>query len=317
MNNNSLLREPDWSLWRSFEAVVAEGSLSAAARKVNLSQPTLGRHIDALERDLGVTLFDRTLNGFKPTEAALKLYEPVKTAQQALANARNIAEGQNEQLSGTVRITASQVFMHYSLPKMLKTIRHDYPAIALEFVPTDTAENLLLREADIAIRMFRPTQLDLITKHIGEIPIVFCAHEDYLRQRGTPQHLKQLFDHDLIGLDRSDLIIRTARDMALFADRSQRQLQRTDFVLRSDSQTMMWEMLRAGLGIGFAQISLVAQTPGMMQILPDVSLPPLPIWLTTHRELFTSRRIRVIYDALATQLGTHVALAHKLSVQQN
>lgn len=310
-------REPDWSLWRSFEAVVSEGSLSAAARKVSLSQPTLGRHIDALESDLGITLFERTLNGLKPTEAALKLYEPVRNAQRALASARNIAEGQSEELSGTVRITASQVFMHYSMPKILKYVRADYPAIELEFVPTDTAENLLMREADIAIRMFRPTQLDLVTKHIGDIPMVFCAHQDYLDARGTPQSVEELFAHDLIGLDRSDLILRAAREMPAFAKPRNRPLQRRDFVMRSDSQTLLWELVKAGLGIGFAQITLVDQTPSMVRFLPEVPIPSLPIWLTTHRELFTSRRIRVIYDALAELLGAHIATANKLSASAN
>jgi DNA-binding transcriptional LysR family regulator len=291
---------PDWSLWRSFGAVVEAGSLSAAARRLGLSQPTLGRHIEALEADLGVTLFERTLSGFRATDTALRLYEPVAVAERALSEAALMAEGANAGLGGTVRVTASEIISHYVLPPMLRAIRDAHPAVALELVPSDSAENLLLREADIAVRMFRPTQLDLVTRKLGALPIVCCAHRDYLSRRGTPQNPGELRDHDLIGLDTSDLIIAGARAMGF-------ELARGDFILRSDSQTALWELLRAGLGIGFAQRRLVADTPGMVRILPDLLVPPLEVWLTTHRELFTSRRIRAIYDALAAAFLGYLA----------
>lgn len=294
--------EPDWSLWRSFAAVVAEGSLSAAARVLGLSQPTLGRHIEALEQALGVGLFERSLRGLQPTEAGLRLYEPVKAAQAALGEACAVAEGQSAQMTGSVRITASAVFSHYVLPGLLTGVRVAHPDLALEIVPTDSAENLLMREADIAIRMFRPTQLDLITRHIGDLPICACAHESYLARRGRPTTLNEVAAHDLVGMDRSDLIIRGARIMGY-------ELTRNDFALRTDSQTLGWELLKAGLGVGFAQENLVQTTPGMVALLPEVQIPPLEVWLTTHRELFTSRRIRVIYDALGEALRQYLAAA--------
>jgi DNA-binding transcriptional LysR family regulator len=289
----------DWSLWRSFAAVVADGSLSAAARKLGLSQPTLGRHVEALEQALGVSLFERTLGGLKPTETALRLYEPVAEAQRALAEAAIMAEGAHGDLSGTVRLTASTVVSNYVLPALLVPIRKEFPAIALEIAPSDSAENLLMREADIAIRMFRPTQLDLVTRKLGVLPIRCCAHESYLKRRGTPQELADLYEHDLIGLDRSDLIIQGARLNGFT-------LTRDNFMLRSDMQTHLWELVKAGLGISFAQVSLIEQAPGMRAILPQLQVPPLEVWLTTHRELFTSRRIRVIYDRLAEGLGSYL-----------
>lgn len=292
--------EPDWSLWRSFEAVVSTRSLSGAARRLGLSQPTLGRHIEALETQLGINLFERSMRGLTPTDAALRLYGPVVEARNALAEARNMAEGQSLDLKGAVRITASTVISHYALPPMLAKMRERYPEIALEIVPSDSAENLLLREADIAIRMFRPTQLDLITKHLGDIPLVCCAHKDYLARKGTPETIQDLYTHDLIGGDRSELILIAARELG-FA------LNRTDFIVRTDSQTLYWEAVKAGIGIGFAQESLVHMTPGLTPLLPGLALPPLPIWLTTHRELFTSRRIRAIYDVLAEELAHYTA----------
>jgi DNA-binding transcriptional LysR family regulator len=293
-------RTPDWSLWRSFGAVVEAGSLSAAARKLGLSQPTLGRHIETLEHDLGIALFERTLQGLKPTDTALRLYEPVAGAERALSEAVLMAEGSSAALGGTVRITASEVISHYVLPPMLRTLRDKQPAVAIELVPSDSAENLLLREADIAVRMFRPTQLELITRKLGTIPMVCCAHESYLARRAAPQRLEDLLEHDLIGLDRSDLIISAARGMGI-------ELSRSNFSIRTDSQTAIWELLKAGLGIGFGQGRIVGDTPGMVALLPGVAFPPLEVWLTTHRELFTSRRIRVIYDELAGQLSAYLS----------
>ena len=293
-------REPDWALWRSFAAVIAEGSLSGAARALGISQPTVGRHVDALEADLGLTLFERSLGGLKPNEAALRLYEPVGRAQAALAEASILAEGAQDDAGGTVRITASAMISNYVLPEILVGVRANHPRIAIETVPSDSAENLLMREADIAIRMFRPTQLELVTRHLGDIRIVPAAHERYLARRGRPGTLADLWRHDVLGFDRSDAIVQHARTLG-FA------LGRDTFVIRSDDQPHLWELLKAGLGIGFGQENLVARTPGLVALPIEIGIPPLPIWLTTHRELFTSHRIRAIYDGVAAGLGAYIA----------
>lgn len=291
---------PDWALWRSFAAVIEHGSLSAAARVLGLSQPTLGRHIEALEEALQTKLFDRHLKGLAPNEAALRMFEQVQAAKQALTEAELMAEGTTTELAGTVRITASTVMSHYILPRLIRQLRDDFPAIQIEIVPSDSPENLLLRESDIAIRMFRPTQLELVTKKIAETPVSATAHADYLAGRGTPQNATELFSHDLIGFDRSDLLISAAKQMGF-------ELSRPDFALRTDSQTLMFELIKSGLGIGFAQDILIRETPGLTLILPELKIPPLEIWLTTHRELFTSARIRAIYDRLAELLRIRFA----------
>jgi len=292
-------REPDWALWRSFAAVLTQGSLSAAARQLGLSQPTIGRHVETLEAQLGVTLFERALNGLRPTPLALRLYEPVRQAQAALTQAVMAAEGAQEDEAGTVRITASTMISNYVLPDILVAIRQLHPHIALEIVPSDSAENLLMREADIALRMFRPTQLELVTRHLGDIALVPLAHRDYLARRGRPETLEALWSHDLLGFDRSDAIIQHAGKLG-------HTLTRADFPLRSDDQTLLWELLKAGLGIAFGQANLARRTPGLVILPIPVDIAPLPLWLTTHRELFTSHRIRVIYDALAQGLLAYI-----------
>jgi len=304
--NSLASAEPDWALWRSFAAVVADGSLSAAARRIGYSQPTLGRHIETLEQQLGLTLFDRTLQGLKPTETALRLYQSVAAAEAKLAEAALVAEGSTGGIEGTVRITASTVVSHYILPALLRPIRDELPAIAIEIVPSDSIENLLLRESDIAIRMFRPTQLELIAKKLGELPVVATAHASYLGAHGTPQTADELVAHTLIGFDRSDLLINAARELGF-------SLKRSDFALRTDSQTGAWELLKAGLGLGFAQLGMVTDTPGMRALLPSLKIPPLEVWLTTHRELFLSPRIRAIYDRLAAGLSAYIARTGRAS----
>jgi DNA-binding transcriptional LysR family regulator len=299
VSHSKMNREPDWALWRSFAAVIDNGSLSAAARALGISQPTVGRHIETLEADLGLPLFERSLAGLKPNAAALRLYEPVLRAQTSLAEAAIIAEGAQNDLGGTVRITASAIISNYVLPALLVPIRLRYPRIAIETVPSDSEENLLMREADIAIRMFRPTQLELVTRQLGELPIIVTAHEDYLARRGRPTQMAELYGHDLIGLDRSTLILAHAQRIGL-------PVTRDNFALRSDDQCHLWELIKAGLGIGFAQSGLVHDTPGMVALPIDLAIPALPVWLTTHRELFTSHRIRAIYDALADGLTAYM-----------
>jgi len=292
-------REPDWALWRSFAAVIVEGSLSGAARKLGLSQPTVGRHIETLEADLGLALFERSLSGLKPNAAARRLHEPVARAQAALAEAGILAAGAQAAPGGTVRITASAMISNYVLPDILVDIRARQPLIAIESVPSDSPENLLLREADIAIRMFRPTQLELVTRHLGDIRLVPVAHERYLARRGRPTGIDALWTHDLIGFDRSDAIVQHARQLGVA-------LSRDNFVLRSDDQPQLWELIKAGLGIGFGQEQLARRTPGLVVLPIDLAIPPLPIWLTVHRELFTSPRIRAIYDGVAAGLGAYI-----------
>ncbi len=292
-------REPDWALWRSFSGVVEHGSLSGAARALSLSQPTIGRHIETLEADLGVPLFERSLTGLKPNATALRLYQPVRQAQEHLAEATILAEGAQHLEAGTVRITASVMISSYVLPHIVADIRALHPLIALETIPSDSSENLLMREADIAVRMFRPTQLELVTKHLGDIAIVPIAHERYRARRGQPTNLEDLWTHDLIGFDRSDAMIQHAKALGYSVSRDQ-------FVIRSDDHAHLWELLKAGLGIGFGQANLVPLTPGLVALPIDMNIPPLPVWLTTHRELFTSARIRAIYDALASGLSAYI-----------
>lgn len=285
----------DWSLIQSFLAVSETGSLSSAARKLGRSQPTLGRQIQALESALGVDLFDRHARGLQLSDVGVQLLPMAQQMRDAMNTLTLTAAGQSQQLTGSVRITASVLASHYLLPPVLARIRAAEPAIQLDLVPSDTSENLLFREADIAVRMYRPTQMDVVTRHIADLELGVVAAHSYLDRKGRPEHISDLLDHDLIGYDNNDLIIRFMRDMGW-------QVSRETFAVRCDNQATYWELLRAGCGIGFSQVGIANADPLVELLDFDLEIPPLEIWLAAHQAMRQTPRIRRVWDLLAQEL---------------
>lgn len=281
----------DWSLTRSFLAVAEAGSLSAAARQLHLSQPTLGRHIADLEAALNLTLFTRQPRGLAPTEAALALMPHARNMREAAAKLALAAAGQDENPAGSVRITASRIVAHHILPPMLARLRAAEPRLQIDLVASDDSENLLFREADIAVRMYRPNQLDLITAHLCDMPIGLYAANSYLSKHPAPHSLDALRPQDFIGFDKSDLMLRMMHRLGL-------QARREDFALRCDDQIVYWNLVRAGLGIGGMQTLIGDADPDVTRIARFVPLPALPVWLTAPEALRQSPRIRRVFDAL-------------------
>lgn len=291
------MRDLDWALVRSFLAVAETGSLSAAARRLGLSQPTLGRQVRAAEAALGTSLFTRAARGLVPTEAGAALIPPAREMARAAARLSAVAEGRQEGLAGTVRITASVFFAQYGLPGMLARLRAEEPGIEIELVPTDATGNLLFREADIAVRMYRPEQLGLVARHVADLSMGLFAARGYLARRGMPAGAGDLMAHDLVGMDRDDLFIRTAATLGWT-------FRREDFAVRCDDQASYWALVRAGCGIGAGMDAIAARDPEVARILPEIALPALPVWLATHESLRASPRIRRVLDLLAAEIGT-------------
>lgn len=283
---------PDWTLTRSFLAVAETGSLSAAARKLGLTQPTLGRHIAELEAALGLVLFTRQARGLALTESGAALMPDAQAMAAASARMALIAAGREGTVTGTVRLTASRVVSHHILPAILADLRQAAPGIEIELVPSDSTENLLFREADIALRMYRPTQLDVITRHVADLPTAIYAAKNYLDRHGRPETMEDLLKLDFVGFDRSDLILRMMRGLGL--DR-----RREDFPVRCDDQVVYWNLVRAGCGVGGAQCNFADLDPLVERIAPFVTLPALPVWLTAAEALRQSPRIRRVFDHLA------------------
>lgn len=285
----------DWSLVRSFVAALDAGSVTGAARRLGARQPTVSRHIAELEAQLDVPLFERTGRGLTPTAAALAIAEAARGMKADADNLARLVKGQTEAAAGTVRLTTSQVAASYLLPPVLAALQREEPAIRIELVVSNQLSNLLRREADIAVRMVRPAQGSVVARKVGELPIVACAHEDYLQRAGTPRQLPELLQHRLIGYDRDETIVRGFAKRGLPIAREQ-------FSIRTDDQVAYGRLVAAGAGIGFVARYNLRDLPGVVEVLPTLRIPALPCWLAVHREIRGSRVVRRVYDFLATTL---------------
>ena len=285
----------DWALLRSFLAVVEGGSLSTAARSIGATQPTLSRHIRELETALGVILFTRSAQGLDPTNAALGLVEDARAMGTAAEALSLKAQGRSQQLQGTVRITASVIVANLMLPPMLAALRQAEPSIQIEIVASDTNQNLLRRDADIALRMADPTQNALIARRLGDTPLGLFATRDYFDRRGRIASKEDLRRHDLIGLDRGEFLIRAFAAHGIG-------LAREEFALRTDDGMLGWNLLLAGAGVGVGQLVLARRHEQLEQV-SAIPLSPLPVWLVMSEEVRSNNRIRRVADFLSDSIG--------------
>jgi DNA-binding transcriptional LysR family regulator len=291
----------DWTLLRSFLAVVEAGSLSAAAASIGATQPTLSRHIRELEAVLGVPLFTRSARGLDPTEAGLALVEDARAMGAAAEALALKAMGRSQQLTGTVRITASVMVSNMWLPALLADLRVAEPNIQIELLPSDLNQNLLRRDADIAIRMADPTQDALIARKLGEAEVGLYGARSYFARRGRIATIDELLHHDVIGFDRSEMILK------VFAAAG-RPIAREAFALRCDDQMVGWNLLLAGAGVGFAQVLLADRYPSLERVAIDL-VPPMPVWLVMHEDVRSNARVRRVADFLATAIAASLRAA--------
>ena len=290
----------DWALVKSFVAVLDAGSLMGAARKCGAQQPTLSRHIAELEVQLGTALFERTGRGLTPTAAGLAIAAAARQMESG-ADALNAALVQRSAASsGSVRLATSQVAASYLLPPVLAALLIEEPGIQIELVVSNALTNLLRREADIALRMVRPAQASLVAKKLADLPIVACAHKNYLKRAGTPRQASDLLNHRLIGYDRDATIQRGFAALGTPVAREQ-------FALRTDDQLAYGRMIAAGAGIGFAALYNLHHWPGVVTLLPSLPIPALPCWLAVHREIRGSAIVRRVFDFLAEAVPRELA----------
>lgn len=281
----------DWTLLRAVLAVADTGSLSGAAARLTLTQPTLGRQIKAAEHALGQPLFTRHARGLTPTPFCDTLLPAAQQMNDAAKAVSVLAAGQSPDTSGRVRVTASVFVTAHILPDILADIREAHPNIALDIVASDTTENLLFHEADIALRMYRPTQLDMIAKHLGDLSMGLYASDRYIARHGTPHSPNDLKQHQMVGYDRSDLILRGMRAMGM-------EVSRDFFTTCTDDQVAYWNFVAAGCGIGIGQTRVADRTPGVRRLLPQLPIPALPVWLTAHPSLRHQPRVAAVWQAL-------------------
>jgi DNA-binding transcriptional LysR family regulator len=292
--------EPGWELYRSFLAVVREGSLSGAARRLVMTQPTLGRHVAQLEAALGIALFTRSPGGLAPTDAALALLPHAEAMEASAAAVVRAVSGAAGDEGGTVRITASEIVGAEVLPPILAPFRERHPAITLELALTNRTEDLLRRDADLAVRMARPKQEALLARRIGRVPLGLYAHRRYLARFGTPAAIDELRRHHLIGFDRDPRSLQSLNEPRFALDRAL-------FSFRADNDLAQLAALRAGLGIGGCQRPIAARDKALVPVLPKAIAFSLDMWLVVHEDLRASRPVRLIFDYLAEGLGRYVA----------
>lgn len=293
--------EPSWDLYRSFLAILEEGSLSGAARALGLSQPTIARHLDALEASLGLELFVRSQHGLSPTEAALELKPHAEMLSATTAALLRTASGHGSEVKGAVRISASEVVGVEVLPPILAELRRAYPALTFEMVLSNAVDNLLRRDADIAIRMVEPVHEALIVQRIGEITVGLYAHRDYLQRYGAPDSLADLHAHSIIGFDRETPAIRSMMRRAPALDTRL-------FAFRTDSDLAQMAAIRAGFGIGGCQVPIARREPGLVRLLPDAFALKLGVWVVMHENLRSTPRYRAVFDALVAGMRKHADL---------
>lgn len=285
----------DWNHARAFLVTAQEGSFSAAARALGSTQPTVGRQVAALEAELDVTLFERVGRGLALTETGLDLAEHVRAMGEAANRLSLAAAGQSLSLEGTVSISASQVDAVFTLPPILAEMRAEHPGIEIEIVATNEASDLARREADIALRSFRPKEPELFARKIKDGRAHLYATPAYLEQIGNPTTPAELSKGQFMGFDRKDVFIDGMNALGM-------SLTQANFPVVTQNQLVQWELAKRGVGIAVMTEAVGDAEPLVQRALESLPPFPVPLWLTTHRELSTSRRLRLVFDLLSERL---------------
>jgi len=287
----------NWDLIRSFVIVARLGSLSAAARKLGVSQPTLSRNIQALESATQLNLFRRTTQGLELTEAGRSLMETANHMDESADRFQRLASGLSEEPCGDVRISVNDVVGVHLLPPALAALREAHPGLQIEILIDNKPSSLNKREADIALRMYQPTQPDLVARRLPDLELGFYAHTDYLKQHGQPEDLEQFLQHHIIGMDESMDFIKGGRQMGV-------EFKREHFVFRTDSLLTQINLARSGAGIVGTHVGLAEQWPELQRILKWIHLPALEFWLVCHNDVQYNHQISTVMRFLGEWFHT-------------
>lgn len=289
-------QEPDWQLYRTFLAVLQEGSLSGAARRLGVAQPTVARHVESLESAVRGDLFVRSQRGLIPTDLARNMLPYAESLAATAAALQRAASAAADEVAGTVRVSASEAICVEWMPKLLAGLRRLHPALAIELVATNSIDDLLRRDADIAVRNVEPVQQSLVARRLQPIELGLFASRAYLDARGVPETLDDLATHDIIGFDRPSPALHALVERFPL-------LQREMFALRVDSDVVQLAAIRAGFGIGMCQVPVARRDDHLVRVLPEVVSIDMALWIVMPEELKTSARCRAVFDALVAGLS--------------
>lgn len=286
----------DWNRARAFLVTAEEGSLSAAARALGMTQPTLSRQVDALEEELSLVLFERAGRGLILTPSGMELLEHVRGMGEAASRLSRAASGHSQSIEGTISIAASEAYSALILPPIIAGLRQAYPGITVEIVASNSTSDLVRREADIAIRHVGSSQSDLIVKKIRDDEMYFYAAHSYRAKLGNPRVFADLADADFLAFSSNDPMISVLKTLGLSATKR-------NFPIICDNHLVQWQLVKQGVGIGGITKDIGDAEPLVCRIIPDAAPIMVPMWLVTHRELHTSKRVRAVFDFLAAALS--------------
>ena len=286
----------DWNRARAFLVTAEEGSLSAAARALGMTQSTLSRQVSGLERELGVALFERVGRGFELTPSGSGLIDYVRAMGEAASQLSLSATGKSDSLEGSVCISALEATAVFVLPSIVERLRKAEPGISIEIVASNKASDLKRREADIAIRAFQPTEPDLIARKIRSFTYNLYASNTYLKKLNNPQHCTDLGSADFIGFDNTHQFMDMLNEHGL-------NLTQHNFPVSVENHAAHWALVKQGMGIGAMLEDVGEADPDVSRVLADFNFPALDVWLVVHRELKTNKRVRRVFDFLVKELS--------------
>ncbi len=288
------MNNENWQWWQYFLVIAKQGSLSKAAECLGLSQPTLSRQLQAMEKKNGQVLFDRSTQGLSLTEFGRKLLDECEEMQTSADRLQRLIAGHTHTLSGRVRLSVNEFIALYNLPKIIPSFMKKYPDVSVEIEVSNLATNIDKRDADVAIRMFQPTQMDLISRHLFDIPLGFYASKKYLEEHGVPRTAEELLNYDVIGYDRSLLFEEGGKDIGL-------NVKNENFKLRTDFSPLHLALACNDGGIVVSHKD-ISEAAGLLKINIDIELTPHPVYLVCHRDVQHNKRIRALMDFLAEHL---------------
>lgn len=287
----------DWNHARAFLVTVDKGTHSAAARALGMSQPTLGRQVAALEQELGMALFERNGQKLALTPAGALLVEHARAMGEAAVELSLVASGHSDSIAGRICISATEAMAMMVLPALMKKLKRRYPSMVVDIIASNNTSDLKRREADIAIRSYRPTQPDLIARKLADISASLYATPEYLQTLPNPLTLDSLADARFVGFNGGDNqnYINSLSDYGLHIGEE-------NFSVNADSHLVHWELTKQGLGIGVMPTTIGDVEPAVVRVIPQRSFYKGELWLVSHRELRMNTRVRAVFDFLGEEL---------------
>ena len=282
----------DWNLLRSFLAIYETGTLTQAAKRLNTTQPNMGRHLKELELLIGETLFIRRPGKLEPNSRADSLFRTVTPMATAIREAQRTFTGDTGDIAGVVRVAVSEVFGYSVVPTILAPLLHEQPELEIELSVSNKPDNLLRRDADIALRFFRPDQDNIIARKLAQVEFGLFAHEDFIEKFGEPISFDMPKHGFIAGFDKEPFSVTESF-------RGELPTTPLRFRFRSDSILARQAIVECGGGVGMFQVELAAKRPGLRRVLADQIQLVNDIWICAHDELNRSKRMRFVWDRLA------------------